>query len=86
MSIKKSQAIRKCFNLQISSLAFGLRWAQKTKPCFVTLRTFFSSTAGHIFSVNFINRNNPAKPNCHMSIKKSQAKCTEYRTAGHLVF
>ena len=21
---------------------FGLRWAQKTKPCFVTLRTFFS--------------------------------------------
>ena len=43
-------------------------------------------TGSHIFSVNFINRNNPAKPNCHMSIKKSQAKCTEYRTAGHLVF
>ena len=25
--------------------SFSLRWAQKTKPCFVTLRTFFSSTA-----------------------------------------
>ena len=32
--------------LQISSVAFALRWAQKTKPCFVTLRTFFRSTAG----------------------------------------
>ena len=38
------------------------------------------------FSVNFTNRNNPATPNYHLSIKKSQAKCTEYRTAGHLVF
>ena len=25
-----------------SSLVFGFRWAQKTKPCFVTLGTFFS--------------------------------------------
>ena len=41
MSIKKSQ-VRPSNALQISSLAFGLRWAQKTKPCFVTLRTFFS--------------------------------------------
>ena len=40
MSIKKSQAILK--HSWISSLAFGLRWAQRTKPCFVTLKTFFS--------------------------------------------
>ena len=33
----------------ISSLVFGLRLAQKTKPCFVTLRTFLSSTAGQGF-------------------------------------
>ena len=33
----------------MSSLAFGLRWAQKTKPCFVTLRTFFRSIAGQGF-------------------------------------
>ena len=38
MSIQKSQAILKCF---ISSLVFGLRWAQRTKPCFVT-QNFFS--------------------------------------------
>ena len=25
---------------------FALSWAQKTKPCFATLRTFFRSTAG----------------------------------------
>ena len=30
----------------MSSIAFALRWAQKTKPRFVTLRTFFRSTAG----------------------------------------
>ena len=42
--IKKSQAILKC--LWISTLAFGFRWAQETKPRFVTLNTFFSSTAG----------------------------------------
>ena len=35
--------------LQISSLVFGFRWAQRTKPCFVTLRTFFNSTAGQGF-------------------------------------
>ena len=40
MSIKKSQAILK--HSWISSWAFGLRWAQRTKPCFVTLKTFFS--------------------------------------------
>ena len=52
------------------------------------LRTLFSSTAGQgventkwpavlIFSVNFTNRKNLAKPNYHVSIKKSQAilKC-----------
>ena len=33
---------RSCNALQISSLVFGLHWAQKTKPCFVTLRIFFS--------------------------------------------
>ena len=51
MSIKKSQAILKCFiglkSVQsVSSLVFGLRCAQKKKPCFVTLRTSFRSTAG----------------------------------------
>ena len=43
ISIKKSQAIL------ILSLAFDLRWAQKTKPCFVTLATFFRSTASQGF-------------------------------------
>ena len=37
MSIKTGQAILKCFIAEVSSLVFGLRWAQKTKPCFVTL-------------------------------------------------
>ena len=34
-------------------------------------------TGSPVFSVNFTNRTNPAKPNYHMSIKKSQAilKC-----------
>ena len=36
MSIKKSQAILKC-----SSLAFGLRWAQKKRPCFLTFIYLF---------------------------------------------
>ena len=40
MSIKKSQAILKRF-IDLKS-AFGLRWAQKTKPCFMTLKTFLS--------------------------------------------
>ena len=40
MSIKKSQAILK--HSWISGWAFGLHWAQRTKPCFVTLKTFFS--------------------------------------------
>ena len=45
MSIKKSQAILKCF-IDLKNIAFGLRWAQKTKPCFMTRRTtFLSSTA-----------------------------------------
>ena len=56
----------------ITSLVFGLCWALKTKPCFVTLTTFFSLTAGQgfqntikmagspIFSVNFTNRKNSA--------------------------
>ena len=34
----------------------------------------FTTNWGH---VNFTKRNNPAKRNYHMSIKKSQAKCTE---------
>ena len=42
-------------------------------------------TGSPIFSVNFTDRNNPAKPNYHMSIEK-QAKCTENMTAGHLMF
>ena len=37
---------------------FGLRWAQKMKPCFVTLKTFFSSTAGQ----GFQNTKWPAAP------------------------
>ena len=47
MLIKKSQAILKRFiDLKFS---VGLRWAQITKPCFVALRTFFTSTAIKIF-------------------------------------
>ena len=46
MSIKKSQAILKCFIDLWTKIAFGLRWAQKAKPCFVTLKTFFSLTVG----------------------------------------
>ena len=47
MSIKKSQAILKCFIDLRAKIAFGFqRWAQKAKPCFVTLGTFFSLTAG----------------------------------------
>ena len=44
ISIKKSQALLKCFiNLKCSvCLALG----SETKPCFVTLRTFFRSTVG----------------------------------------
>ena len=75
---------------------FGLRWAQKTKPCFVTLKTFFSSTAGQgfentkwpavllsTFRLTFLNR--------HMIIWFSWiiSICGIYgedRTAGHLVF
>ena len=38
MLIKKSQAVLKCF-IDFKYIAFGLRWAQKTKPCFVTRRT-----------------------------------------------
>ena len=37
-------------------------------------RSRFSKLTGSpVFSVNFTNRKNPAKPNYHMSIKKSQA-------------
>ena len=45
MSIKKSQAILKCFIDLKSSVWFT--WAQKTKPCSVTLQRelLFSSTA-----------------------------------------
>ena len=61
---KKTQAILKCFTDLKPSVWFAL--GQKTKPCFVTLRTFFRSTVGHgfqntkltgspIFSVNFTN-------------------------------
>ena len=46
MSIKKSQAILKCFIDLWAKIAFGLRRAQKAKPCFVTLKTVFSLTAG----------------------------------------
>ena len=34
MSIKKSQAILKCF-MDLKNIVFGSRWAEKTKPCFV---------------------------------------------------
>ena len=48
MSIKKSQAILKCFiDLKYSDW-FTLGSENETN-CFVTLRTFFSSTAGHGF-------------------------------------
>ena len=34
-------------------------------------------TGSPVLSLNLTNRKNPAKPNYHISIKKSQAKCTE---------
>ena len=53
MSIKTSQAILKCFINPKSSVWFTLGSEdQKTKPCFVTLRTLFSSTAGQGFQNN----------------------------------
>ena len=88
MSIKKSQAILKCFYLKIPSLAIGLRWAQKTKPCFVTLRTIFSvrlpvkvfktlsDRQSYILRKFHISKKYPAKPSYHMLMKKRQAKFT----------
>ena len=68
MSIKKSQAILKRFIDLNYSDWFTLDSEDETN-CFVTLSP--------IFSLNFTNRNNPARPNYDMSMKKSQAKCTE---------
>ena len=48
MLMKKSQTILKRFIGLKFSVWFTLR-AQKTKPCFVTLTTFFRSTAGQDF-------------------------------------
>ena len=79
MSIKKSQAILKC-----SSLAFGLRWAQKKRPCFVTFIYYFFSGRLSVKVFKTLNdkqcyvltksenRKNPANLNYRMSIKKSQ--------------
>ena len=50
MSIKKSQAILK--HSWISSLAFGLRWAQRTKPCFVTLNFFQLALSSFLFPLS----------------------------------
>ena len=47
--------------LQISSLVFGLRWAQRRKSCFVTLRNFCSSTAGQGFQ-NTKSRHSKSNP------------------------
>ena len=90
MSIKKSQAILKCFYLKIPSLAFGLRWAQKTtKPCFVTLRTIFSvrlpvkvfktlsDRQSYILRKFHKSKKYPAKPSYQMLMKKRQAKFTD---------
>ena len=44
-------------------------------------------TGSPVFSVNFTNRTNPAKPNYHMSINKQSSEMySEYRSASHLVF
>ena len=53
MSIKKSQALLKCFiDLKCSvCLALG----SETKPCFATLRAFFRSTAGQSGIFNKFN-------------------------------
>ena len=48
MLIKKRQTILKRFLDLKLSVWFTLS-AQKTKPCFVTLRTFFRSNTGHDF-------------------------------------
>ena len=81
MSVKKSQAIVKCFIDVKNSVWFTLR---KTKPCFVTqlfscrlpVKPVFQTLNDRqsaIFSGNLTNRKNPTNLNYHMSIKKSQA-------------
>ena len=55
MLIRKSQTILKHFIGLKFSVWFTLR-AQKTKPCFVTLTTFFRSPAGQ----DFQNTKSPA--------------------------
>ena len=61
MSIKKSQAILKCFIDLKFSIWFTLGSEDKTN-CFVTLRTFFNSTAGE--SQNHLRENH-----CHIYLE-----------------
>ena len=85
MSIKKSQVILKCFielksTVWFSLLYAGLRgrnhvlWHLELFSARLPVKVFKTlMTSSPIFSINFTNRKNPAKPNYHMSIKKSQA-------------
>ena len=77
MLIKKSQAIlKRLYRSQLQSLVYaglrsrnhGLRLPVKV------LKTLNDRQSGYLLR-KF--HNNPAKPNYHMSIKESQAKCTE---------
>ena len=79
ISIKKSQALLKCFiNLKCSvCLALG----SETKPCFVTLRTFFRSTVGSpVFSINLTYLRIPkeAKESMLMSSRKRQVQVMKF--------
>ena len=84
MSIKKSQAILKRF-IDLKS-AFSLRWAQKTKPCFVTLRTFLSflfPLSSFLFPLSsFLFPLSPFPT----YLGKIEASLLTGQTAGHLVF
>ena len=79
MSIKKCQAILKCFYLKIPSLAFGLCWAQTDETMFCDwLRTIFSvrlpvkvfktlsDRQSYILRKFHKSKKYPAKPSYHM--------------------
>ena len=85
MSIKKSQAILKCFKDLKYSDWFSLGSEDETN-CFVTLffqlpvkvfKTLNDPQSYILRKFHKSNSNNPAKPIYHMSITKSQAKWIE---------
>ena len=76
MLIKKSQAIlKRLYRSQLQSLVYaGLRSRNHGLRLPVKVLKTLNDRQSYLLR-KF--HNNPAKPNYHMSIKKSQAKCTE---------